>query len=270
LKAFIKLKKWAALPLIKRVGIKIYHCLFFVAFLYALCLGMAPLNFKKQLDRHVTADTMFVEQFDPAHYHPALKSQHRQKLLHTALLSMSDDDSVQVLVNLSDSTVCLYVKGVKIHAMRMETTKTSRLLKNMPPLQYAWLFSSPLEVGRQMATTVKEPVVVRQAPKDPEEAALQAYSPDTLVQKPAFCMLETLCGIRIIMEQPADCFSKAWFTGKTFSFRIWMKDVLTSFYRFFSLQSQIYKPSVTLEMPASDIRSVYRALPLHPKVVLGL
>ncbi len=99
---------------------------------------------------------------------------------------LSEKDSIQLIVNLRDSIIGLSIKGVIIHKTQINNYKVDPLLNKLPVLEYVKLFSEPLQVKSQYATIVKEPIVVRNAPKDTAEATLNAYEPDTLIQNPAF------------------------------------------------------------------------------------
>ena len=91
---------------------------------------------------------------------------------------------------------------------------------------------------------MKEPVVVRHAPKDTLEAALNAWQPDTLIQNPAFAMLSLHHGINLIFEQEDNpTFKDKW---KKFGFynRLRIRSSIQAIYNFVRLKKQDYHPDI--------------------------
>ncbi|NJM15140.1 MAG: SDR family oxidoreductase [Bacteroidales bacterium] len=172
--------------------------------IYFVSIGLAPAFKKATLRKLVLADTLFTASYDSLYSHPSLDSLLKEKAYKNALLELSGNDSIHLVVNLRSSLACLYIKGVNIHHVKVQPVSTDKLLATLPAMQYYWLFSKPLSVKRQHATIVKEPIVERHAPKDTVEAAQNAYQPDTLIQNPAFLQLSTEQGIQIIFEQQSN------------------------------------------------------------------
>lgn len=194
----------------------------------------------------------------------------KEKAYKEALLKLTESDSIQMAINLSDSTVNLYTKGVLIHQTPVKTFEMDKLFKVMPLIQQVKLFSQPLPVNSQYATIVKEPIVVRHAPKDTLEAAMNAWQPDTLIQNPAFLILSVEHGINLIFEQDENLtFHDKW---KKFNFynRLRLRDSMKAVSNFISFRKQEYHPATTLKLPVDDLRAIYRALPDNALIVLNI
>jgi hypothetical protein len=233
-------------------------------------ISLAPVHKFRELQQLVRADSVFMEEFAGIYHHKELDSLLRELAFKEALLKLSESDSIQLVVNLSDSTVGLSIKGVPIHETRISEFSKDRFLKKLPLILEIKLLSRPLPVFSQYATIVKEPVVVRHAPKDEEEAALNAWQPDSLVQNPAFAVFNTGFDIQIIFEQDRnERFRDRW---KKFAFYSHLRTgkVLASVKNFFLFSGQQYQPSITIEMPVDDLRAIYRALPESALIVLKL
>ncbi len=241
-----------------------------VLFSFLISLAIAPLHKKASLEHLVNSDSAFVAGFDTILNHQDITPVLKERVYKEALLHLSDNDSIQLVINLPDSTVCLYIKGVKIHESKALRIKRDALLNKASNLQYTWLFNEPIAIQTQYATIVKEPIVERQAPKDTIEAAANAYQPDTLVQKPAFLLMELEYGIRVILEQDRRVsFEDKWEHFK-FYYHIRNKDVMSGLDSFIKLQKHSFYPTLTIEIPIDELRAIYRALPTQSWVVIRL
>lgn len=246
---------------------------FFIAsfvFVYFVSIAIAPYNKFNEFNRNVSSDTSFTEGFDSIYYQREISFLVNEKAYKEALLKLSESDSIQLIINLSDSMVYLSIKGVIIHQTKVNEYKKDKLLNKLSLIQEVKLFSEPLSVKKEYATIVKEPIVIRHAPKDTLEASLNAWKPDTLIQNPAFVSLCLDYGIQIIFEQDDNKnFYDKW---KSFMFynqlRIWK--VKKSITNFFCLKKQQYTPTIIVKMPVDDLRAIYRAMPNRSLVVLKL
>ncbi len=233
-------------------------------------IALSPVHKSREFQELVQADSVFMEQFDSRYHHPDLDSLLRERAYKEALLKLAESDSIQLVVNLSDSTVLLNIKGVPIHETRIREFSRDKFLEKLPLMQEIKLFSLPLTVLSQYATIVKEPVVVRHAPRDEEEAAENAWQPDTLVQKPAFVAFSAEYGIQIIFEQDrVESFRERW---KKFGFysHLRTRKATSAVKNFLLFSGQEYQPAITIELPVDDLRAIYRALPDSTLIVLKL
>jgi hypothetical protein len=234
------------------------------------CVATAPFNKKKELQQLVEADSLFAGSFKSIYDHPGMHQPVREKSYREALLELSENDSIQLVINLGDSTVLLSIRGVTIHRSGIEKFRKDKFLEKIPLIQEAWLFSRPLLVASHYATIVKEPVVVRHAPKDTLEAALNAWQPDTLIQHPAFVAFSAEHNIRIILEQDRNRRFDDYWTKWGFYTRMHFLKTIASLKNFLSLKQQEYQPTIAIKMPVDDLRAIYRALPHNTYVVIKL
>lgn len=247
---------------------RILYIFLLVLFIFLMTVSVSPIHKMKEFENIVKSDSIFSNDFNSMLNQPELSVLVKEKANLEALLKLAEKDSIQLVINLRDSSACLFINGVKIHQSEISKFKSDKLLQKMPLIQYVKLFSDPVEIISQYATIVKEPVVVRQAPKDTAEAALTAWKPDTLIQKPAFLLLKMDYGIRIIFEQELnERFADKW-VRKSFYTRQWFGKGASSLGRFFTLRKQEYNPTIKILLPADDLRAIYRALPQSAELVL--
>ncbi len=237
-------------------------------FVYLITVAIAPLNKIKELAGVVEEGTVFTKKIDSIYFHTDMKDLLKEKAYKDALLKLSESDSIQLVVNLSDSTVNLYIKGVMIHQTKVGELKRDKLFDKMPLQQEIEIFSKPLAIGSQSATIVKEPIVVRQAPKDTLEATLNAWKPDTLIQNPAFAVFFLDYNFKLIFEQDKTVNSLDKRAKFKFHLQLKVKKFLETLGNFMLFKKQEYQPTITIKMPVEELRAIYRALPENTFVVL--
>ncbi len=251
----------------KKIALYFSLTLFFV---FLINLAFAPLHKMREFENLVNADSLFLEKWDPIYNHPEMRLLVKEKAYKEALLKLAGSDSIQLVMNLSDSTVNLSIKGVVIHQTKVRSFERDKIFGKMPLNQQVKVFSQPLLVQSQFATIVKEPIVIRQAPKDTLEAEQNAWQPDTLFQDPAFLILSAEYGIHLIFEQEVNpAIRDKW---KRFGFynRLRIKRSIQSLSNSVRFRKQEYHPTITIKMPADELRAVYRALPQNTFIVINI
>tara|TARA_R110001592_G_scaffold284685_1_gene552994 strand:+ start:2501 stop:3283 length:783 start_codon:yes stop_codon:yes gene_type:complete len=185
-----------------------------------------------------------------------------------ALLSLSKKDSIHLIINVPDSTLGLFINGVVIYNVKMTTMKLDPMLRKLPQGMYVQTFSKPLSVTVSEASIIKEPIIEKIAPKNPEELLASISTPDTLVHQPVFIKLITDNGIHFLITQDEDLTSvdkkanRSFWSGRRMERT---KSFLTAMVNF---EPYEYQPSVILEANDKALTAIYRALPEHPKVVV--
>lgn len=237
--------------------------------LFTVGYGFAPHRLVKEYELLSKKDSLFLAGFDPAMEHPALISLVKAVSFKKSLLELSSRDSIHLVVDLRDSTVCLFIHGVFISRIKAAGMVPDPVLNTLGMKEYMKIFSRPLAVVRQQASVIKEPVVVRHAPRDTMEAFLNAYLPDTLVQRPAFMELKLEHGIRIVFEQDRDAHFRDRRVRSMFRLTSSAGNTLRYFSQFFTLHKMKYSPKITIRMDADNIRAIYRALPSAPCVAIA-
>jgi hypothetical protein len=237
-------------------------------FLFLISIALSPLNRTKEWKEMVSGDSLYLSAIDSTILFPAITPVLRELAYTESLLHSSDKDSIHLVVNLKDSLLHLYIKGVRIHSSRLNRFRIDKFLHQIDNLQYYRIFSKPLDVQTQVSTIIKEPIVVHHAPKDTTEAARNAWKPDTLIQNPAFLKLQLDYGIDLIMEMEETGSYRDEWTGFRFHANYKMKRLTEATGNFFGFRKMGYRAGILLELPANEIRSIYRALPVNASLTL--
>jgi hypothetical protein len=88
----------------------------------------------------------------------------------SARKTLSESDSVRILINLRDSIVSLMISGLTVHKAKMLGAEYPRWFSDLPPLSGAAWLSEPFRTLKTFSTIPHEPIVIRHAPADTLEA----------------------------------------------------------------------------------------------------
>ncbi len=233
-------------------------------------LGTAPLNTLRYYNESVISDSLFVERYDTLYDYQPVAPLVKEKIFKESLLKLSETDSIQLVVNLPDSAVSLYIKGVKIHQSKISFYQKDRLFGKLSVMEQVYMFSHPIQVVSQYSTIIKEPVFMREAPKDTIEAALNAWLPDTVIQDPAFLIMSAENKIDLIFEQENNLTRMEKTAGTRFNNRIKSRSFAHYLKTFITLKKADYRPRIYIKIPAEELRSIYRALPVNTYFVIKI
>lgn len=218
-----------------------------------------PVRYAKQINRQTLSDSVFMADQGFAAMHPPLISLGREKAFKTALLQLSQSDSLALLIMFSDSSVSLLMKGVQVHrsvAIKMDPDPVFGMMSNESHLR---LFSLPSVIAGETANIPKEPLVRIKQPSGPEEAARNMTSPDTAIHKKIFLNLELDSGIDIFLYSPDANSNPLWhrlnLAGREYQ-------------RLIGNLVHGYRPVVRIALPEKDLLAVYRALPVDGQVLV--
>ncbi|MDH5610495.1 MAG: hypothetical protein OEY56_13540 [Cyclobacteriaceae bacterium] len=233
-------------------------------------IGAAPARKLRAYEQAAVADSLFMAHVDSAYQAAGLGPLLKEAAYKKALLALAAYDSIAMIISLPDSTVMLAIHGVVIHSSRISGFEQDDVLSKLSPIAYSRMFSVPVQVTGQYSTIVKEPIVERQAPKDTMEASLNAFKPDTLIQNPGFLLMDMEYGIRLVLEQDSLDTPESVKVGRAFRRQLVRQDAERMFLGLSQGTIPDYTPTITLALPLDDLRSVYRALPAIPYVVVRM
>jgi hypothetical protein len=174
-------------------------------------------------------------------------------------LAKSDLDSISLSINIPDSNLSLEIKGIAIYNVKIDYINVSPLFKSLDKKALMNCFSLPFTINYQFATIVKEPIVIKQAPKDTTEYANQpAPSIDTLKPRMVayYFQLDKNIILDIRQSEKTDLAAYLkysmnyyyWYTGKQ------LQDIIH-----FHLPE--YIPWIQIQINCKDALALYRALP---------
>ena len=182
-------------------------------------------------------------------------------------LEMAKTDSICLSLNLHDSTLNLEIEGVVVHSSKLLKIEKSRFLNKInTSAKINWL-ANPFRTVSYEASIPKSPITVTKAPRDTIEAEQMSDKVvDTIPEYITYSLLLDK-GLRIEISQSNDSLpswareTPSFFSRKWDGFKQTMGAV-------FGRKSDTFVPYIFVEIPFSEARSIYRAIPENALVTI--
>jgi hypothetical protein len=258
--------KTKSVPKIILVSASILVAVFLMIYLYFIYA--APHREYQAMQENAYSDSAFIQEFNKYSGTPATDSLLRVKAHKEALLSLSASDSIGLIVNLQDSSATLCFRGVAIHTSRIRSIQIDEILKGMELAVYCNLFSASKWAEATYSSVVKEPIIIKQAPKDTIEAANSVYLPDTLKKEPAFITFLLDNQVRLNIEQIERSGDEIKKIKRAYFLRQKYNEFGLNIRNIFSLKNPPYTPKLRIILAGDDVRTIYRALPNRARIVI--
>ena len=197
-----------------------------------------------------------------------LDSLQHQIAFKQALFALPKKDSINLVLNVPDSSLVLFINGISIYKTKLSTIELDPLLDRLNEEVYYTQFSKPLSVVSSRASIEKEPIIEKTAPKSQEEFLASVTMPDSVVFDPAFIHLKLENGIDFFVGLDEQSNQSNKNARKQFFAPNKKENRLSLLQSVFTFKSLEYRPQIYLEAPNAEITSIYRALPEQPKLVI--
>lgn len=196
-----------------------------------------------------------------------IKSEHHEAILNSNLM-LAKADSISLIIDLSDSLVLLSFKGVNLFQSKISAIKYNKGLEKMPLFLLDSLFSGPFLTESELSSIEKFPIVVKKAPKDSIEANLANKAPELPRFTDVFWFFTFNNSLAIEIQQEEEAL-----VGSPGDYRKYKREK-SKWLRQKDLKAithadqKGYTYQLSIEIPREDARSIYRALPINPVVIV--
>ena len=195
-------------------------------------------------------------------FDPELTELIRREAFLNSRIVLAETDSMGLCLNLKDSLITLEMEGVVLHRARIRDIHADPFFNSLNGQLYHCLFSVTLTVQSEHSTIIKEPVIVRKAPRDTAEAAKFFFQPDTVFRGPQSVQIELSHEILLILEECRVGENGLSCTGRLANrIRSALHRSSRNFCAMIRFRIPAYSPEIRISLPAKDIVSLYRALP---------
>ncbi len=265
-----KIKSWV--EKVKKIPPKFYlitFCIqFFIAILILLVFGIVPvLREVERFKENQNHERCSSDYQSSSLIHNYLQLRHYEAVLSNKL-KMAKDDSIALIIDLQDSLVKLTFKGIDLFTSKITGIKKNAGLRKLPFYLLDSLFSGPFLIEYEYSSIEKFPIVVKKAPKDTIEAEQTSRAPQLPKQSDVFysfvvnerCLIEIVQSEEDLIGVRSDA-KKYRKQKERFLKTKNLKSVYTS-------NSSPYIYQLTVKIPREDARSIYRALPVKPAVLI--
>jgi hypothetical protein len=197
----------------------------------------------------------------------AFLSMTRQKSYYEARVLMAETDSISLALNLSDSTATLEINGVAVHKAKVSEIRVSKVFNKADEYAVSKMLAIPFTIGNDYATIMKEPLMLKMAPKDTSEYKPNIL-PDTTNSESVNYRFEMVNGIRLYIYQNVGNSEGGALNLFIFDLNDRLRDIRDNLKSMFSLKVPEYHPAIRIRMQKSDAKIIYRALPKYGQVAV--
>lgn len=183
-------------------------------------------------------------------------------------LQLARADSIALLIDLNDSLAILTFKGVFLFTSRISSIQLNNGLERLPIAVLDSLFSGPFTVVEEISTIEKFPIVVKRAPRDTLEALAFNTAPELPKQQDVFWFFALGSNFTVEIGQQEDQLvgKQRYYRKYRWARSQWLRS--RGMAAITNPQNQGYVYQLSIEIPREDARSIYRALPIKPVVVI--
>jgi hypothetical protein len=228
----------------------------------------APLRKAKKLNEIASADSVFMKKSKAIAKYSELLPLVKEKANKESQIILAQQDSIGLIINFKNSTASLMLKGVEIQASKIVDFKRDEIFDNIDAPAFRKIFSRPLHNIHSYSTFVKEPIIIKKAPKDTIEAMKLLTLPVLPPIEPAYVSYDLDFGFKLIMIQDSIRTPEEILLEKQFKKDLHKQIYGDIFSNFSDFKNPKYTPTVILKLSGKDVRSIYRALPVKASFVM--
>jgi hypothetical protein len=197
----------------------------------------------------------------------AYVSLNREKAYYQSRVLMAESDSIGLALNLADSTAILELNGVTVHKAKVKKITISKVLSKANEYSVTSMLAIPFTIGNDYSTIMKEPVMIKMAPKDTSEYKPDIV-PDTTNSEAVNYMFDMENGIRLYVFQNTSENNGGGLSRFMFDLIDRFRNFRDNLRSITSFKVPEYHPSIKIQMAKTDAKIIYRALPRHGQVAL--
>jgi hypothetical protein len=237
---------------------------------YLMVTVAAPIRKVKELNKIATSDSVFMKKSKAIAKYSKLLPLVKEKAFKEAQIIQANQDSIGLLIDFRNRKASLMLKGVEIQSSEIVDFKKDKVFDGIDAPAFRKLFSKPLYNTYTYSTFVKEPIVVKKAPKDTIEAMKLATLPVLPPIEPAYVSYDLDRGFKLIMIQDSINTLEEKLIEKQFKSDLRKQIYGNIFSSFSDLENPKYTPTIIIKLSGRDVRSIYRALPVKASFVMLL
>jgi hypothetical protein len=185
-------------------------------------------------------------------------------------LSLVEDDSMYLVLDISKKIAVLELKGVSLHEGKILNYTVSNTIKNQPQDALLNWISKPFFLKEDSASIPKISFIIKIAPKDSIEANQNEALPEPPKRGDVYAVLNFERGLRLIIRQSEKPEKEGEKIISRLRWNYTRDEISKSLYALMHLDRELAVPTIEIILPKADATILYRALPYRPKLILKL
>jgi hypothetical protein len=175
-------------------------------------------------------------------------------------LQLAENDSINLSLSIKDSVLGIEIKGTIVYSIPIKIIKKSQIFEHIDKDALVNYFSTPFCIMQQKATFLKEPLIIKKAPKDTSEASKNNVQADTTLPKIVACNFYTDKDLIINIRQ---CENNDKISLYKYQFDYNLQLTSLQIKKIIRFKVPDYIPWIQLEINKKDAVALFRALPEH-------
>lgn len=188
----------------------------------------------------------------------------------TNLLLLSQQDSAYLDLDLADSILRMEIRGVTVRECRLSDIRVTKRLRCLDQSQLLHWISTPFLSRSEFSTIPKIRYMVKEAPKDTNEAALQSSKPIPSDTSSVFFTLYFNRHLALEIRQSEEVYEHESDAIDAYEAQIREKVRNQTMHALISGTSPEPEILIRIEVSKADARAIYRGIPVFPGLALKL
>lgn len=185
-------------------------------------------------------------------------------------MSLINDDSMYLVLDLVKKTADLELKGVSLHECKILDSHISNLIKDQPADNLLEWSSSPFKMTYDEATIPKVSWIIKYAPKDTIEANQTEELPEPPKRGDVYVIMDFNRNLRLIINQAEMPDKEGYKTISAMKWKYRKQRIIKSLNSLIHFKHEMVKPTIDIVLSKADATILYRALPYKPILLLRL
>jgi hypothetical protein len=191
----------------------------------------------------------------------------KEEIYYKARLKMAEADSACLSINLIDSIITMEIQGVRLLETKIQKIESTKIFPRYKKQAFFEYFSTPFVIDSDYCTIPKEFFNIKYAPEDTIAAQAPKTMPDTTLKDPVYFTLYLDRGLMVDIRQTDTLRPEIY---KDYDRHLRDEKLSKMWDYLFKFEVPTYDPWIRIEIPHSDARSIYKALPHHAQVAIIL
>ena len=194
----------------------------------------------------------------------------RKEILLRSRLSLANEDSTYLILDLINNTAVLELKGIPLHECKILHSEISNSFRSYSKDALLNWMSEPFILKNVEATIPKISFIEKIAPKDTLEANKMVTEPKETKLEDVFIVMDFDRNLRLVISQselPDPEGKKIISNLRNRYHKIEISRTVKALTKF---NREPVKPQIEIVIPKSDATILYKALPLYPRMILRL
>jgi hypothetical protein len=193
----------------------------------------------------------------------------KEKFLQSKL-SVAEEDSTYLVLDLTKKTASLELKGVSMRESKILDYKMSSTIRNQSQDALLNWISKPFFLKNDSASIPKISFIVKIAPKDSIEANQYETLPEPPKRGDVYVVMDFERNLRLIIHQSEKPDKDGQKRISSVRWNYTKDDFTRSLDALIHLNRELAIPTIEITLPKADATILYRALPYRPKLLLYL